>query len=373
MTNNKERKIAKYTRLIFLGIILAGAMIIHYFHIKLGPSVPSVHAICPLGGLENLWSWIAGKANIQKLFTGTMTLFFFSLFFALVFGRAFCGYICPFGALQEFLGKITRKKFKVPEKIDKYLRYLKYIVLVFVTVMAWITASIWISPYDPYTAFAHIWRTEELFNEMLIGFIILVIVVFASIFIDRFFCKYLCPSGAMYGLISKISPTKIKRNSCSCCSSCGQCSKTCPMNINVSDAVIVKSSECIKCSLCITNCPSENDCLKVTILGKKVKPLIFAVAAVMIFFGSLFIFDKAGIFQITIPSIESVRESGNFLKIADLRGSLTIEAGAEYIGMELTEFYKLMEIPETVPPDTQMRHVSSFVPGWEFHVIRDSR
>ena len=84
-------------------------------------------------------------------------------------------------------------------------------------------------------------------------------------------------------------------------------------------------------------------------------------------------FDKIGIFLITIPCIESVRESGYHLKIADLRGSLTIEMGVEYVGMELSEFYKLMEIPETVPPDTQMHNVSYFVPGWEFHVIRDSR
>jgi len=373
MIDNKEKKIAKYLRLIFLGIILTGTMVIHYFHIKLGPSVPSVHALCPLGGLENLWSWIAGKANIQKLFAGTMTLFFFSLVFAFVFGRAFCGNICPFGALQEFIGKIRKKKLIVPEKIDKILRYLKYFILVFVTVMAWITASIWISPYDPYTAFAHIWRVEELFSEILIGFIILVIVIAASVFIDRFFCKYLCPAGAMYGLIAKISPTKIKHSGCCCCSSCGQCTKSCPMNIDVSKIEVVKSAECIDCVQCITVCPSQNDCIKVTIAGKKVKSSIFIIATVFIFFGSLFVFDKTGIFQITIPSIESVRESGNHLKIADLRGSLTIETGAEYVGMELHDFYKLMEIPETVPPDTQMRNVSSYVPGWEFHVIRDSR
>jgi len=66
-------------------------------------------------------------------------------------------------------------------------------------------------------------------------------------------------------------------------------------------------------------------------------------------------------------------ESGNFLKIADLRGSMSIETGAEYTGMDLKDFYKLMEIPEMIPKDTLLRDVSSQVPGWEFHVIRDSR
>ena len=351
-------------------------MLMHYLHIRLGPVIPSVHALCPLGGLENLWSWVAGKANIQKIFSGTMTLFFFMITFTLIFGRAFCGNICPFGALQEFIFKI-RKVFKInfyiPKKIDGILRYLKYIILIFVTLMAWITASIWISPYDPYTAFAHIWTGKELFNEMPVGFIILIIILIASVFIDRFFCKYLCPAGALYGIISKISLTKIKHKGCCCCSSCRLCSKICPMNIDVSESDIIRSAECISCALCAAECPSEKDCLKITIFGKKAKPLFLITAIVIIFFGSLFIFNRTGMLQITVPSLESVIESGNHLKIADLRGVMSIETGAQYVGMELSDFYLLMEIPETVPADTPLRNVSSFIPGWEFHVIRDSR
>ncbi|MDR2543192.1 MAG: 4Fe-4S binding protein [Treponema sp.] len=370
MINNKEKTIAKYTRLIILGLILGGTMVIHYLHISLGPRVPSVHALCPLGGLENLWAWIGGNANLQKLFNGTMTLFFFMLIFAVVFGRAFCGNICPFGALQEFTGKIKKRKLAVPQKADRILRLLKYLILVFITVMAWITATIWISPYDPYAAFAHIWTGTEILGEYGVGFIILVIVIVASIFIDRFFCKYLCPAGALYGIISKISPTKIKRSSCSMC---GQCSKVCPMNIDVTKIDTVKSPECINCTQCVVKCPSKSNDLQITFFKKAVKPFVFIVASVLIFFGSLFIFHKAGIFQITIPSLESVMESGNFLQIADLRGSISIQDGAEYVGMELSDFYNLMEIPETVPKETLLREVSSFVPGWDFHVIRNSR
>ena len=364
-------KLAKYLRWIILGVILGGSMIIHFLHINKGAMYPSVHAICPVGGLENLWAWVGGKANLQKLFAGTMTLFFFTLAFALVFGRAFCGNICPFGALQEFIGKITRKKINVPVKADKVLRYLKYLVLVFVTVMAWITATIWISPYDPYNAFAHIWSGSEMFKEMSIGFIILVIVLAASVFIDRFFCKYLCPAGAMYGIITKIGFTKIKHSTCSCCSSCGQCTKACPMNIDVSKIDTVKSAECISCGQCVTACPSKNDCIKITVIGKKIKQLVFVIIIPLIFFGSLFVFDRTGLYKITIPSLESVVESGNYLKIADLRGSMSIETGAEYVGMKLSDFYILMEIPQTVPKETWLRDVSNYIPGYDFHVIRD--
>jgi len=366
----KSKKYVKYIRWVILGIILGGTMIIHYLHIYSGAMYPSVHAICPLGGLENLWAWIGGQANLQKLFSGTMTLFFFTIIFALIFGRAFCGYICPFGALQELMGKISKKKFRVPEKADKTLRYLKYAVLAFVTVMAWVTATIWISPYDPWTAFAHIWTGKKIFTEMGIGFIILIIILAASVFVDRFFCKYLCPAGAVYGLASKISPCKIKREQCS---SCGQCVKACPMNIEVSKTNKITSSECIACCQCVAACPSKKSVLRMTVFGKSVNSLVIIILVAVIFFGSLFVFDRAGMYQVTVPTLSAVAESGNYLKIIDLRGSMTIETGAMYVGMELPDFYRLMEIPETVPKETRLKEVVYYVPGYDFHVIKATK
>ena len=360
-------KTAKYIRWLILSIILSGTMTIHYLHINGGAIYPSVHAVCPLGGLENLWAWAGGQANLQKLFSGTMTLFFFTLIFALIFGRAFCGNICPFGALQELIGKISKKKLKVPGKADKILRYIKYAVLALITVMAWITATIWVSPYDPWAAFAHIWSPGGLFGEMRVGFIILIIVIAASVFINRFFCKYLCPAGAMYGVISKLSPTKIKRDDCS---SCGQCSRACPMDIDVSNVNKVKSSECIACGQCVLACPSKNNDLRLTVFGMAVKPVVFSLLVVVVFFGSLFIFSQTGLYQVTIPSVETVIKSGNHLQIIDLRGSMSIKLGAEYVGMELLDFYKLMEIPETVPKETRLKDVVNHVPGYDFHIMK---
>ena len=370
LENKSGKSTAKYLRWIILGLILGGSMIIHYQHQFAGQRFPSVHAICPLGGLENLWSWIAGQGNIQRILRGTMTLFFFTIAFTLVFGRAFCGNICPFGALQELLGKFKKKKVPVSGKIDGISRYLKYIILVFITIMAWITASIWVSPYDPWGAFAHIWRGWASLDEYAVGFVILLIVLFTSVFIDRFFCKYLCPAGAMYGIITKISPSKIMRSNCS---NCGQCSRACPMNIDVAKLDVVKSAECIACNQCAMVCKFKTTDIQMTIFRKGIKPLAFLIITVSIFFGSLFVFNKTGLFRVTVPSLESVLESGSHLRIIDLRGSMSIETASQYTGMELSDFYNLMEIPETVPKETWLRDVSSYVPGWEFHVIRDSR
>jgi len=369
-TNKNKKNAAKYLRLVILGLILSGSMLIHFLHLFTGQRFPSVHAICPLGGLENLWAWVANRGNIQKITSGTMTLFFFTIVFTFIFGRAFCGNICPFGALQELFGKIKKNKIRLSDKTDNISRFFKYIVLVFVTIMAWKTATIWISPYDPWGAFAHIWRGQELFHEYSIGFVILLIVLAASIFINRFFCKYFCPAGAMYGIIAKVSPTRIMRNSCS---NCGQCSKICPMNIDVAKNDVVKSSECIACNQCTVACKSKTADIQMTFFRKAITPLAFVIITVSIFFGSLFFFDRIGIFKVTVPPLESILESGNHLRIMDLRGSMDIETASQYVGMELNDFYELMEIPKTVPKETWLRDVSSHVLGWDFHVIRDSR
>lgn len=366
----KKFRAAKLVRSAVLGIILGITMLINYLHLHGGETYPSVHAVCPVGGLENFWAWIGGHSNLQKLFSGTMTLFFFTIIFALVFGRAFCGNICPFGALQEFIGKISKKKFAVHESADRYFRFAKYIVLALVTIMAWITFTIWISPYDPYTAFAHIWSGTELFAENSIGFIILIVVLVSSIFIDRFFCKYLCPAGAVYGAISKISPTKIKRDNCS---NCGACTRACPMNIDVSKTCKVNSAECIACGRCVTACPSPEAEIIMTMFGKTIRPLAFVIVTVVVFFGSIFIFDVVGLYQVTVPSMESVQQSGNYIKISDLRGSMTIEIGATYTGIELSEFYRIMEIPEYVPKETKLKEVVYYVPDYDFHVVKARR
>lgn len=360
-------KKSRLLRWLVLATILIGVSVIYFLHIDSGPNYPSVHAICPVGGLENLWSWLAGHANLQKLFSGTMTLFFFTIIFAIIFGRAFCGNICPFGALQEFLGKISKKKINIPKNIDKYLLMLKYVVLVLVTVMAWITMTIWISPYDPYVAFSHIWSGSELFKENLVGFIILVIVVIGSVFIDRFFCKYLCPAGGLYAIASKISPTKIKREACT---NCNVCTTKCPMNIDVAKAETVKSSECIACGECVSQCPSNKKPLSITFFGKKIKVATFVIITVVVFFGGLLILDAVGLYQVTVPSIAQVEKSGKHLKFVDLKGSMTIEDGAKYVGLSLEEFYKKMEIPNSVPKETRLKEISTLVPDYDFHAIK---
>lgn len=366
MTGRKRSGIVRW---VILGVILCGSMLIHYLHLIGGVRYPSVHSICPYGGIENLWAWLAGRANIQKIFSGTMVLFFLTIVFALVFRRSFCGNICPFGALQELLGLLSPKRIKIPGAIDKHLRKGKYIVLILSAVMAWVTLSLWLSPFDPWAAFAHIYKGEEMLEEYLIGTIVLVVTVVASLFIRRAFCKYLCPAGALYAIIGKLSPYKVVRDSKKCIK-CGACTQECPMDIEVHSLESVTTAECISCNRCVEVCPGAGSMIYTKLAGFSCKPLVSVMASVAIFFGSILLLDAAGLYRVSLPTEAEIAEKAEYLGISDLRGSMTIEQGAFYTEKELGEFYIIMEIPKEVPKDTLLKYVNQYVPGYDFHLMK---
>ncbi|MCX7841504.1 MAG: 4Fe-4S binding protein [Clostridia bacterium] len=363
------KKSSGIIRWVILVVILGGSVLIHYLHLKGGANYPSVHSICPYGGLENLWAWLSGRANIQKIFSGTMVLFFLTIVFALVFRRSFCGNICPFGALQELLGLILSRKIKVPAALDKHLHKVKYFVLILSALMAWVTLSLWLSPYDPWAAFAHMFKGEEMLEEYLIGTIILALTVVAAFFIRRPFCKYLCPAGALYGIIGKLSPYKILRDEKKC-KKCGICTKKCPMDIEVHSCERVTTAECISCNRCVEACPGAGTMISAKFAALSLKPAVAVIASVAVFFGSIFVLDSAGLYRVSLPTQAEVAEKGEYIKIRDLRGSMTIEQGAFYTGKGLDDFYKIMEIPSDVPKDTQMKHISQYVKGYDFHQMK---
>lgn len=369
----KGKKIAKWSRLSVLFGLLAYVTYESYMHQVLGGGkAASVHALCPLGALESLYTLLFMGSFIQKIYSGTVVLLVLTIVLALLFRRSFCGMLCPFGALQELFAmlgrKIFRKRLTVPQSIDKPARFLKYGILLLTVGMAWRFGTLWISPYDPYVAYSHLSTASGYIAEdpiVIIGFILLAITIIGSIVYDRFFCKYLCPAGAFYGVIGKMSPSRVERND-ELCIHCHACNKACPVNIEVEKTIQVNSAECINCNDCVLACPKKG-ALEVKSFKHTIHPIGILVLVVGIFFGTIFIADATGNYQ-TIPS---ALKEGQIIPLSEIKGYFTIEDAAIATGLSLDDVYAQMGIPESVSKNTQMKEISQQVPGYDFDAAKE--
>lgn len=368
----KKNKLIEYLRWSLLALFVLSVSIAAYLHQVLGGAkAPSIHALCPFGGLESLYSFFTTGGFIEKIFSGTMILFAITLVIALIFRRSFCGLICPFGAIQEFFAKIGqvifKKKFIMPKKIDKPLRYLKYVILAITVFYAFKTAGLWMSPYDPWSAYAHLPEgLSSVWSESAVGLVILIITVVGSLVYDRFFCKYLCPMGAFYAIVGKFSPHRVVRDEKKCID-CGICNKKCPVNIDVQHLKEVKSSECLSCQICVLNCPKEG-ALKLKQGKHTISPLITIIIVIALFFGSIFAFQAAGIYKLTPDAFNT----GESIKYDEIKGYMTIEEAAKATKTELKDFYSTFKIPENVPKEVKMKEIKNISPEYDLDAVKES-
>lgn len=224
-------------------------------------SCPGALGACPIGSLQAALS--GSQKKIPYYVLGTMMLF------GVVFGRLVCGFVCPFGFIQDLLHKIPVKKIKMPQKIDRALRFLKYAVLLIFVIILPIFLNDrygmsapyfckWICPAGTLEGgFPLLLKNESL--RSVAGFLfgwktaILIVILIASVFIHRFFCKYLCPLGAFYALFNKFSLYRLNVDK-EKCTDCKKCESICPMNVEITKNI--NSAECIRCGKCKAACPT---------------------------------------------------------------------------------------------------------------------
>jgi len=168
---------------------------------------------------------------------------------AILFARYYCGYICPQGVIQDLLYQPDRKA-RIPAKVDRVLKLLKYVMLVALIV----APLVW-----GYRLFREIGPFKVLFN--LDGgtalTLFLAVVLVASIFIGRPFCRYVCPIGGLLGLLSKISPLKMRADA-SVCTHCRKCESACQtgaLTVARRETPVFSTTECIVCKECVGACP----------------------------------------------------------------------------------------------------------------------
>lgn len=299
----KKKKIKNPLRFSLQGIIL---LLLAYMLIRWGLDetyVPDFEAYCPFGGLQALSSYFVRGSLACSMTSAQIIIGVILLVGVVLFSKLFCGYICPLGTFSEWLGKIGNK-FKVRRDItgiyDKILRSLKYILLFITFYFTLGSSELFCKNYDPFFA------SFTLFNvDVTVWMAILSIIVLigGSIFFRLFWCKYLCPLGALSNIFkffivfagvmgiylllvlgfsmeisyvwplavitilayiievvkmkSKVFPfLKITRDD-NICNSCQLCTKACPQGIKVAELDIVKHVDCNLCTECLQVCPKE--------------------------------------------------------------------------------------------------------------------
>ncbi len=325
-SRDSGQRSARMLRLVVLLVILAISTVIGILHqiMPFGKAPVGVDALCPFGAIESAFTLIASGAMLQRIAVSSFILLAAVIITALIFRRAFCGYICPLGTLQELFSRLGRrllkKSYRLPAAVDRPARYIKYLVLVVVVVGSARTADLIIRPYDPWAAYHHL-TSNEVWTEFPWGLSILAVTLIGSLFFNRVFCKYLCPMGAFLGLISPLGATKPHRDPKTCIS-CHRCDRICPVDIDVSKQTTVKSAECLDCHECVNVCPVADTLFLENRRSKRVAPKTALVAVAAIFLGTVGITSAARVFQwTTVPIGAEMAKSGSFDPAA-IRGKM---------------------------------------------------
>jgi polyferredoxin len=214
--------------------------------------------VCPFGGVVSFYQFVSSGTLVQKVHQSSLVLMGIVFGLAILFGPVFCGWVCPLGTVQEWVSSFGRKKFKwrfnhfVPAKLDRWLRYLRYGVLAWVLYLTAVTGKLIFSEYDPYFSLFNFWTGEA----TLAGLGILGVTLGLSYYVERPWCKYACPYGALLGITNLFRVFSIRRN-CESCKADGACSIMCPMNIPVEQVKVVRDHQCISCLECTSEaiCP----------------------------------------------------------------------------------------------------------------------
>ena len=222
-------------------------------------SCPAATGACPIGAFQSVVG--SSKFSFSYYVTG------FLILLGVLLGRFICGFLCPFGWLQDLLHKIPSRK--LPTKKLKPLTYLKYVVLLLTVILlpALVVNDVgmgdpffckYICPQGVLEGAIPLAAVDQgirsalgaLFNWKLA--VLIAIVVLAVLFY-RPFCKWICPLGAFYGLMNKVSLLGIKVDQHKCIS-CGTCAAACKMDVTITESL--NSTECIRCGECISACPT---------------------------------------------------------------------------------------------------------------------
>ncbi len=280
------------------------------------PRPAGVEGWLPIAGLMNT-KYFLSTGHVPVIHPAAMFLFLAFVVISLLLKKSFCSWLCPIGTLSERLWVSGRRFFgrslHLPRWVDIPLRGLKYLLLgffaFFIATMS--AAGLQSFMFSPYGMVADV-KMLNFFRDMgLTALVTLALLVLLSTLVQNFWCRYLCPYGALLGLVSLLSPFKIRRDA-QACIDCGKCARACPAGLHVDQLVQIRSVECTACMACVAACPAEN-ALQFAVFPRKAAspaqrwkgrilgPAATAVGIAFLFLGAVAIAKATGHWQMQIP------------------------------------------------------------------------
>ncbi|MBJ6727893.1 4Fe-4S binding protein [Geomesophilobacter sediminis] len=271
-----------------------------------------VEAFLPISALVSLKAWLV-SGEINSIHPAGLVIFLTILLLSLVLKRAFCSWICPVATVSEVMWKLGQKalkrNFQFPRYLDLALRGVKFLLLFFflftvVGGMSGLALQAFI--LSDYNKMADVKMLDFFLNLSGTGLIVIGTLLVLSVFFRNPFCRFICPYGALLGLLSRLSPVKVERVA-SACISCGGCNRACPSHLDVMQSTRVGSEECIGCLRCVDNCPKP-EALQLRLKGGKiVGGMVFAALVVVLFVGGSLVGRATGHWHTSMDRAEYQR------------------------------------------------------------------
>lgn len=289
---------------------------------EFSPRPPAADAFLPISSLMNV-RYFTLSGYIHRAHPAGFFILISAVLVSWLFSKSFCGWVCPFGFLSEILLNIRKiiikKDFNLPAWADYPLRALKYVLLfffVFVIFISMDAASLRSFLDSDYNIISDV-KMYYFFADITPFALSVIAVLFVLTFFFNFFwCRYLCPYGALMALSGILSPFRIKREITEC-SGCEACHRACPHNIRTDKIKTVLSDDCSSCLMCISSCSkSKALSLSPVFSRKKISPLWVPLAVFGIFLVLRILAGFNGLWQNEIGP-------GEYRALVSRMGSLT--------------------------------------------------
>ncbi len=317
MARRRRSTVVPLRRVVQLGflavVLLVGAQFTVWAHARLQgrPSVvprpPGVEGFLPISALMSLRLWLAGT-GVHAVHPAGLAILLAALITSLVVAKSFCSHLCPVGTVSELLGRLGARllgrNWLLPRWLDVPLRGVKYLLLALFVWATWVALDLaGVSAFldSPYNRVADVKMLLFFARASRFTVAVLGVLVVGSVLVRDPWCRYLCPYGALLGLLGRLAPLKVTRDPDTCID-CGKCTRVCPARLRVHAMTRVRSAECSSCQDCVAVCPIK-DCLGVRApnfqrhrgwMGAALRPVAAVSLAALAYLGVILAFRLAG-------------------------------------------------------------------------------